>query len=283
MNARRIVGLVLVGLVAVGGEIEDMRKRFDVALEARKAKARKAVAKAVKQYEGKLGMLLPIVRERGNLDYVLAVQGEIKRLKTSRTVPRHLEGGEMTELVASQRAAKKGLQRAVDRYRRDAAKLRKGYVEVFEVMERRLVTEGKTEEARLARAEREEVAKTPRVRPMTVVEGYIDRDTILYFGDGYIQWACKQGAAVVGAKGTKAPEPTLVNGQAWYPKWTKHGPILDMQMSDRYHLDFLDGPLAIMAQAERLGSKPIATDKRAISMPDPEPGACWYRIRIMQR
>jgi hypothetical protein len=302
--------MVLVGLVAVLAHGADplpdtvaaYRGRYEALKGRLDGKRDAAIGKAVGVYRGELELLLTNVRQQGKLDYVVAIQAELKRLETDPTAPKKPAARPMMHLRRAQGGARVAEDQAVDVHGKGLAKLRKGYSSSLRSLEKRLVAANEIAEAKLARAEREKIPKpvkkgkaeprekpkekpVPRLarKPVTnTIEGLIDGNTYLNIFEDGIQWACRLNIEVVGKRGHRKAKPTLVNGKRWKPKWGDPIKEHNIRKSEVYKLAGLDGPITVTVLAKRKGAKPETLTKRMILIRDPQPGACWYVFTITQ-
>jgi len=310
MNAKLIMMVGLVATVVQAAEplpdtVAAYRGRYEALKGKLDAKRDEATAKAIGVYRGELELLLANVRQRGDLDYVTAVQGELERTKTDPTAPEKPAGKKMKHLRQAQWGARQAEDKAREAHGKALAKLRKGYSSSLRALEKRLVAANEIEEAKLARAERAKIPKpvkkveveakgeavvVPRLakKPVTnTIEGYIDGNTYLNILEDGIQWACKLNVSVVGMRGRKKAEPTRVNGKRWRPEWGDPNRAHNIRKSEVRKLGGLEGPITITILAKRKGAKPETIKKteilrRRIYIQDPQPGACWYVITITQ-
>jgi hypothetical protein len=118
----------------------------------------KSVGKAIADYRAELTTLLANVRQRGDLDYVVAIQNELKRTETDRSAPANPADKEMKQLRAAQWGARKIEDKANERYGERLDKLNSSYVKMLEALEKRLVAANQIDDAKLARDEQERIA-----------------------------------------------------------------------------------------------------------------------------
>lgn len=128
----------------------------------------------------------------------------------------------------------------------------------------------------------------PADKPFTI-EGYVDGNTELHISKEGFYWAVLGGEAKVGMNDNQN-EPCYVNGSRWKPKWRTPG-TRGPDMCDIYPFPTQSPDLTaevVSTAAGRYGKKteraPISTslkgDHFVISIPDPEGGAAWYKIRV---
>lgn len=121
------------------------------------------------------------------------------------------------------------------------------------------------------------------------VEGYVDGNTELHITKDGFYWAVLGGEAKVGIDGDKK-EPCYVNGSRWKLQWRTQGDR-GPDMCDVYPMPTQSPNLTaelVSTSNGRYGKKtvraPISTsvkgDHFVISIPDPEGGAMWYKIRV---
>ena len=142
-------------VAAYRGRYEALKGRLDGKRDA-------AIGKAVGVYRGELELLLTNVRQQGKLDYVVAIQGELKRLETDPTAPKKPAAKRMKHLRRAQGGARVAEDQAVEAHGKALAELRKGYSSSLRSLEKRLVAANEIEEAKLARSERSKIPKPVR-------------------------------------------------------------------------------------------------------------------------
>jgi hypothetical protein len=122
-----------------------------------------------------------------------------------------------------------------------------------------------------------------------IVEGYVDGNTELHVTKTGFYWAVLGGEAKIGMNDNQN-EPCYVNGSRWKLKWRTPG-TRGPDMCDIYPFPTQSPDLTaeVVSTSEgRYGKKteraPISTslkgDHFVISIPDPEGGAAWYKIRV---
>ncbi len=168
---RAMVCAALVGLVAVGAdvapELAEARKAFAEAKAGIEGEREEAVGKAVAAYEGELRILLANVRQRGDLDYVTAIQGELKRLETDRSAPSKPAAKRMEHLRTAQWGARQAEDKAGKERDAKVGKLVAEYTATLEALEKRFVKDNRIEDAKMAREEREGVAAQGRLKVLS--------------------------------------------------------------------------------------------------------------------
>ena len=168
--------MVLVGLVAVLAHGADplpdtvaaYRGRYEALKGRLDGKRDAAVGKALGVYRGELELLLANVRQQGKLDYVVAIQGELKRLETDPTAPKKPAAKRMKHLRRAQGGARVAEDQAVEAHGEGLARLAKSYAGTLRSLEKRLVAANEIEEAKLAREERAKIPKPvekPKAEP----------------------------------------------------------------------------------------------------------------------
>ena len=278
-------------VAAYRGRYEALKGRLDGKRDA-------AIGKAVGVYRGELELLLTNVRQQGKLDYVVAIQGELKRLETDPTAPKKPAARSMMHLRRAQGGARVAEDQALEAHGKGLAELRKGYSSSRRSLEKRLVAANEIEEAKLARAERAKIPKPvkkgkaePREKPKekpvprlarkpvtTTVEAWVDGETELILSKRGLQWDCHPRIAVVGKRDRRKPAATLVNGKKWHPTWTKDK--RGRRMSDVYRVKGLGRVASITVMAKRAGVEIQTVTGPVIGIPDPQTGAAWYVITI---
>ena len=128
--------------------------------------------------------------------------------------------------------------------------------------------------------------------PLTeiVVEAFVDGPSTLHITQTGIYWT-NGSAAKPGRFGAKN-YPTYVNRKEWIPQWTKNGDDRGEDRSDTYKikLPFSEYHFEILAISDQKdGSRKHKrtlphlerrSGELCVDIPDPEPGAKWYRFRL---
>lgn len=149
-----LAGLVGSGLVAQENALETARAVYGRRREALAAARDEAVGAALAVYRRELGTLLANVRPQGNLDYVLAIENELKRLDGGGGAPVEPAAKEFAHLRRIQWAARQAEDKAGKDLAEQTAKLRAAYTADLERLEKTLVASNRIEEAKQAREER---------------------------------------------------------------------------------------------------------------------------------
>lgn len=123
-----------------------------------------------------------------------------------------------------------------------------------------------------------------------VVEALVDGPSTLHIIQTGIYWT-NGFAAKPGRFGAKN-YPTYINSKEWTPRWAKDGDDRGEDRSDTYKmkLPFSEYQFEILAICDQKGgsSKQKRTQpslerrngELCVDIPDPEPGAKWYRFRL---
>ena len=156
--------ILLVALLSAGALVaqeKDALASLKTTYEAKRAElvaARDAtVNKALAAYKAELGTLLTNVKQQGNLDYVLAIEAEQKRLEAGGSAPMEPAKKEFTHLRRVQWATRQAEDKADADLTEQTGKLRKQYMAALEKLEKGLVAANRIEEAKATRGEREGV------------------------------------------------------------------------------------------------------------------------------
>lgn len=161
MRTRCILLTALLSAGLLTAQDENSLANLKTAYEAKRTEltaARTAtVDKALAAYKAELGTLLANVKQQGNLDYVLAIEAERKRLAEGGGAPLEPAGKGFAHLRRIQWAARQAEDKADAELAEQAGKLRQQYVAALEKLEKDLVAANRIEEAKAVRAEREGV------------------------------------------------------------------------------------------------------------------------------
>lgn len=161
MRTRCILLAALLGAGALVAQDQDALANLKTAYEAKRAEltaARDAtVNRALAAYQAELGALLTNVKQQGNLDYVLAIEAEQKRLETDASAPTEPAAKEFAHLRRVQWATRQTEDKADADLTEQSGRLRKQYMIALEKLEKDLVAANRIEEAKAARGEREAV------------------------------------------------------------------------------------------------------------------------------
>ena len=157
---KTVAVLVLAGLIGSGvgaaeeNPLEAARAVYGRRREALQSARDEMVGKALAVYRRELGTLLANVRPQGNLDYVLAIENETKRLDAGGGAPLEPAAKEFAHLRRIQWAARQTEDKADKDLAEQAAKLRAAYTADLERLERTLVASNRIDEAKAAREEK---------------------------------------------------------------------------------------------------------------------------------
>lgn len=160
---KTIALLVLAGLagsgVLVAGDnpLDAARAEYARRREAMQATRDGEVARTLAVYRRELDTLLANVRQQGNLDYVLAIENEVKRLEADGGAPTEPADPAFAHLRRIQWAARQAEDKADKDLTEQTDRLRAAYTAQLERIERTLVARNRIEEAKQAREEREAV------------------------------------------------------------------------------------------------------------------------------
>lgn len=123
-----------------------------------------------------------------------------------------------------------------------------------------------------------------------VIEAFVDGPSTLHITQTGIYWT--NGWAAKPGRISAQNLPTYINTKEWTPKWIKDGDDRGEDRSDTYkmNLPYSEYQFEILAIADQKGSSrkqkrtpPILVRRNGelcIDIPDPEPGAKWYRFRL---
>jgi hypothetical protein len=150
-----LAGLFGSGLYAQGNALDAAKAEYGRRREALQAARDEAVGKALALYRKELGNLLANVRPQGNLDYVLAIEAELKRLDAGGGAPLEPAAKDFSHLRRIQWAARQAEDKADKELAAQTAKLRTAYTAELERLEKTLVASNRIDEAKQAREERE--------------------------------------------------------------------------------------------------------------------------------
>lgn len=134
-------------LAAAKAEYARRREAFQTARD-------ETVGKALAVYRAELGTLLANVRQQGNLDYVLAIENEVKRLEAGGGAPFEPAAKDFAHLRRIQWAARQTEDKADKDLAEQTAKLRAAYTAELERLEKVLVAANRIDEAKAAREEK---------------------------------------------------------------------------------------------------------------------------------
>ena len=224
MNARRAVLVAMLATAALGAadppeELATLRKQWETQRNTIEEVREQAVGKAVAAYEGELKALLANVRQRGDLDYVTAIQGELKRLETDRSAPAKPAAKRMEHLRKAQWGARQAEDKADKEREAKLAKLVAEHTARLEELEKRFVKENRIEDAKMVRGEREGVERNEICGDWLFVGKFprtINRDgTITRFADeptpdGSWQYLGERTYRIVTNKGERTNTATLL-------------------------------------------------------------------------
>lgn len=122
------------------------------------------------------------------------------------------------------------------------------------------------------------------------IEAYVDGGSSLRFNKSEFYW--HNGSAAKPGRHDAHSEATYVNGKEWMPKWRKNNQDRGEDTSDLYpwahdSLDFSFELLAVTTERGQTGIEqrtPVEVRREggefAIHIPDPEPGARWYKFVV---
>ena len=156
---KTIAILLLAGLFGSGVRAQDTALETAKAEYARRREAIQAardetVGKALAVYRKELDNLLANVRPQGNLDYVLAIENETKRLAAGGGAPAEPAAKEFAHLRRIQWAARQAEDKADKDLAEQTAKLRAAYTAELERLEKSLVASNRIDEAKAVREEK---------------------------------------------------------------------------------------------------------------------------------
>jgi hypothetical protein len=152
-----LIGILTAGTCLAADPLPDTVAAYKAKYETLKAKLDtkrdKTVGDAIDLYRKELATLLANVRQEGDLDYVVAIQNELKRTETDRTAPTEPANKRMKHLRSVQWAARQTEDKATEAHDKAAAKLRESYLDSLKALEKRLVAANLIDEAKKAREE----------------------------------------------------------------------------------------------------------------------------------
>lgn len=161
MRTRCFLLVALLGAGPLTAQDGNALANLKTTYEAKRAEltaARDAtVSQALAAYQAELATLLTNVKQQGNLDYVLAIEAEQKRLETGGSAPTEPASKEFAHLRRVQWATRQVEDKADAELAEQTGKLRKQYMSALEKLEKDLVAANRIEEAKATRAEREAV------------------------------------------------------------------------------------------------------------------------------
>lgn len=159
MKTLCLLSLVLLGAGAIAAEetspLTALKTAYETKRTALTAERDATVGKALDAYKTELGTLLANVRQQGNLDYVLAIEAEQKRLAAGGGAPTEPAAKEFAHLRRIQWAARQTEDKADKELDDSLAKLRKQYLDSLGKLEKDLVAANRIEEAKAVREEKE--------------------------------------------------------------------------------------------------------------------------------
>ena len=135
--------------------------------------------------------------------------------------------------------------------------------------------------------------ETQHYVPVIVVEALIDGASTLHVTPGGIYWK-SHGAAKPGLHDGRN-ELTFVNGVSWKPAWSQPGDrgddrsnVFPLKIGDRLDFQAVVVGCADAPHTEKIESRdPIHAkldkDEFVVNIPDSQPGAKWYRVRIFHK
>lgn len=142
---------------------ETLRAQYDQKRDA-------TIAAAVNAGKRELTTLLANVRQQGDLDYVVAIEQELKRLDEEKVAPSRPAPKAMKHLRQVQWA----MRQTEDKARQEHAELRRkldaDYIALLGQLEKRLVAENRIDEAKVAREEKERVETSQKERTVVCAD-----------------------------------------------------------------------------------------------------------------
>jgi len=173
-NVVLLVSVVLSSAV-FGGDppadsVEACRTRYEALRTQYDQNRDDAIAAAVGAGTRELTTLLVNVRQQGDLDYVVEIEKELKRLDEEKVSPSHPAPKAMKHLRRVQWA----MRQAEDKARQEHVALRRkldaDYLALLDQLEKRLVAANRIDEAKLARHERERIETDRKERVVVCVD-----------------------------------------------------------------------------------------------------------------
>ncbi|MDX9980942.1 MAG: hypothetical protein RBU25_13035 [Lentisphaeria bacterium] len=149
-----LAGLFGSGVRAQDTALETAKAEYTRRREAIQTTRDETVGKALAVYRKELDNLLANVRPQGNLDYVLAIENETKRLAAGGGAPAEPAAKEFAHLRRIQWAARQTEDKADKDLAEQAAKLRAAYTAELERLEKVLVAANRIDEAKAVREEK---------------------------------------------------------------------------------------------------------------------------------
>jgi len=277
MNARIALGALLVTGLVWGQDLAELKAGYGARRAALVAERDGSVGKTLAAYRAELGVLLANVKQQGNLDYVLAIEAEQKRLGDSPSAPREPAPKSMAHLRRIQWAARQAEDKADADLAEQAGKLRTQYVAALGKLEKDLVAANRIDEAKAARGEREGAEGETKVAETTLLKAYIDGDTDLILEDGKVYWVVPASRSLVGVH-RGGVDPVYVGEEKWYPEWVKRQD--GARVSKPLRLPGVRETSKVTVHPKLHPDETADMDGPVVRIEDPAPGAQWYFISV---
>ena len=257
------------------GEIASVVDRFKEAMDRQEATEGKAAGPAKAAFIKELDRLLVQSQSKSDLDAMAEAQAALKAVQDGGSPPR----GKVLAAAFSQAEGnyERSRELALRIYAPARQKLEADYDRTIAALMQKFIRAGNIEAAKKAREAR---------RALLTVDAWVDGPSTLVIRKDGCYW-------VNGGNGK--PYQTFIDGRSWAMRWTKPDKPRGEDKSDARPLQLptidLSSELVSVSSARGgtgidqrtpLEFKPHGNELHIV-IPDPEPGARWYKLRFRIR